>query len=187
MSNKQKKLARHRFWFLVLLLLIPLFVVGLLNSRSLVNRINKTDPSDAVSVPVNGINYGPPTENEIAEGNSQKEKNIQAEKNRMSFDKNSTQKVTVIITDAGQYGDKVEVRAFVPDYYKDGTCTIKFTQGPSTIEKQTPAYRDVSTTICTNPLLNRADFSSSGTWQLVVSYSSMSVSGTSEPVEVNIN
>lgn len=134
-----------------------------------------------------GTSYEEPTQEEVTAGDDQKIRNIQDEEQRNDPENQNKQTANVIITDAGQYDDIIEVRAFIPDHYQDGTCTITFTQGSQTITKDTPAYRDVSTTICTNPLFNRLEFPSAGQWQLVVRYSSAGASGQSDQQTVTIN
>lgn len=140
-------------------------------------------PSDSDS---SSINYQPPTENEKQSGDKQKDKVVEDEAARNNPETQNKQKVSVIITDAGQYDDIVEVRSFIPDHYQDGACTITFTQGTRKVTKDTPAYRDASTTICTNPLFARSEFPSSGDWQVVVSYNAGSFQGSSEPRTVNL-
>ena len=141
---------------------------------------------------VDGVNYNPPTEEEKAVGDTQKE-TADTEEEQQNPPKPSEQTtpqkkaVTVIITDAGQYDDIVEVRSFISDHYQDGTCTITFRKGSQTLTKKTPAYRDASTTICTNPLIKRSEFPSAGDWQVTVAYTSKDASGTSDAQTVKIN
>lgn len=132
------------------------------------------------------INYRPPTEEEQQSGNSQKDRAIQEEDSRNNSPDPNKQTASVVITDAAQYDNTVEVRAFIPNHYQDGSCIITFTQGNQKVEKSTPAYRDASTTICTNPLLDRSEFSISGNWQVVVSYKAGDVWGKSEPKTIAI-
>lgn len=93
---------------------------------------------------------------------------------------------TVIITDAAQYDDTIEVRSYIPDHYEDGTCTITFTQDSKVVTKQTPAYRDATTTICTNPLIKRSEFPSPGTWIVKITYESSGASGESKAQNISI-
>lgn len=132
------------------------------------------------------INLDPPTKEEKQAGDRQKEKNETAEDRRNHSDGQKKQTANVIITDAGQYDDIVEVRAFIPDHYQDGTCTITFTKDALRVEKSTPAYRDASTTVCTNPLFSRSDFNVTGDWQVMVTYDSVDAQGISQQQSVNI-
>lgn len=93
---------------------------------------------------------------------------------------------TVIITDAAQYDDIVEVRSYISDHYEDGTCTISFSKGSEIITKQTPAYRDATTTICTNPLIKASEFPSIGEWSVTVSYEAADTKGTSVSQNISI-
>ena len=121
------------------------------------------------------INYAPPTDQEKNQGNVQKEHTARDEARQNDTDTSTAKSqkvVSVVITDASQYDDIIEVRAFVPNYYQDGTCTITFTKDGKTISKNSPAYKDISSTICTNPKILRAEFSLAGEWKVTVSYES---------------
>lgn len=136
--------------------------------------------------PVNTVNYDKPTEEEAKVGDEVKEEIID-EKKKPIVDSSNKQKASVVITDASQYDETIEVRSFIPDYYEDGTCTITFTKGTSSFRKETPAYRDARTTICTNPLIKRSEFPQPGTWTVQVTYESANAKGVSELRNITIN
>jgi hypothetical protein len=149
-----------------------------------------TNPTD-VSSDQSNINYSPPTDEEQNSGNELKQEivdNNQVDSSG-SADTDVKKQTTVIITDANQYEDVIEVRAFMPDAFEDGTCTVLFSnEGVSkTIQKEAPAYIDASTTICTNPEIQRSEFSVSGVWKVTVTYVSDHYNGTSEIKEITID
>lgn len=87
--------------------------------------------------------------------------------------------VSPTITDAGQYDQNVEVRAFISGIFEDGgTCTFTFTKGSQKITKTTSGVKDATTTRCSNLTTPKSEFST-GTWNIVVSYSSSVASGSS--------
>ncbi len=138
------------------------------------------------------VNYGPPTAQEKKAGDTVKDDVIARQKQEQEAQQQSednasaNKKASVIITDANQYDNTVEVRAFIPDYYQNGTCTITFKKDSYTVAKTTPAYKDATTTICTNPLISRTEFATAGTWQLTVAYTAQGASGQSEVKNVMI-
>lgn len=135
-----------------------------------------------------GINFSPPTEEEKQAGDKQKEiidNEPQEQTSQDLSDNRST--VNVVITDAGQYGDTIEIRSFIPNHMQDGTCTIVLSMGIQKIVKEVPAKRDVSSTVCLNPNLERNQFPSKGIWQLTVSYSSKDAQGMSEAQQLRID
>lgn len=91
--------------------------------------------------------------------------------------------VTPIITYAGYFDDtkkQIEVNAFVPEIFENGTCTLTLTRsGSTTITKTNTAAGSVKNTNCKNFVLERSELSAAGEWSAVVSYSSASHSGTS--------
>lgn len=134
-----------------------------------------------------GINLNPPTLEENNSGDERKEQIVEEQnKSKNNSGETKTKQTTVIITDAGQYDNIIEVRSFIPNHYEDGTCTINFQKGSSKVSKSTPAYRDASTTICTNPLFKRSEFPSAGDWQVTVSYKSPGAVGVSETRTIKI-
>lgn len=130
---------------------------------------NNNSDKDQAYEPESGVDYGPPTEQEQKSGDLQKE---DISKEEEQDDSSSEEDIVVIITDAAVYDGTVEIRAFIPNYYEDGTCTLTFKKGSNSLIKHTPAYKDASTTICTNPLINKSEFPASGTWNLTVDYKS---------------
>lgn len=139
--------------------------------------------------------YTPPTQEEKQSGDEIKPEVVkrQEQEDTQKKDTSSSSQpantdpgAEVIITDAAQYDNVFEVRSFVANKYQDGTCTITLTKGSLIVRKTTNAYKDATTTICTNPLFNRSEFKQTGDWQVVVEYSSVNYSGKSQPQTVKI-
>lgn len=143
-----------------------------------------TRPDVEVIDDINRVNYGPPTEEEQLAGDKIKE-GLSEDREENQSPPDQKQTAVVIITGVGQYGDKVEVRAFT-EHYEDGTCTVTFTKGSESFSVDTPAYRDATTTTCTNPNIDRSRFSSSGVWKAQITYESPNASGSSEIKEITI-
>lgn len=170
----------------VLLSVAVLILAALLALYLLVIR----DDTVSNSPPTDGINYNPPTNEEKAAGDLIKDSvdEEDARQNNSGEDTDNDKKtVSVIITDASQYDNKVEVRSFIPNHFHDGTCIIKFTKLNYELTKKTPAYRDVSSTICTNPDISRSEFQENGDWKVEVKYESEDAEGVSETQTVTIN
>lgn len=127
--------------------------------------------------PTNSVDYSGPTKEEAAAGNEQKKRNQQRE----AADKNTTPPSTaqIVVVDASQYSNIVEVRAYVANVYEEGgTCTVTFTQGSQKITKSAAAFKNVSTTQCATIDIDRSEFSTGGQWNYTVAYSSNNVSGS---------
>lgn len=133
------------------------------------------------------INYSPPTKEELEAGDRKKEQITNPTTKDQDQEKTGQQQeATVVITDAGQYGDIIEVRSFIPDHYEDGTCLIEFSQNDEVLKEETTAYRDASTTICTNPQINKSEFPKTGEWNVTVTYESTGAYGISEEQKIII-
>jgi hypothetical protein len=166
----------------IILSLVTILLIGSVASF-FVYQHNQTNDRGSSA---NSSPYSGPSKDEQVAGNSQKDQTLKEEDSRNNSEQQNKQITSVVITDAAQYGDTIEVRAFMPDHYQDGTCTITLTQGNKKVEKSTSAYRDASTTICTNPLFPHSEFASSGDWNVVVTYTSDTTRGVSESRVIKI-
>lgn len=158
----------------ILLTLTVTILLGL-GAIAIVRSQNSTGGSN--------INFGPPTQEEQEAGDDRKQEIVDEESRPTGTQKNAN----IIIVDASQYGDEIEIRSFINNVLEDGTCTITLRKDNDSITRQVPAHKDVSTTICSNVIIKRSDFPSSGLWNVSVSYKSSSASGTSETQTVTIN
>lgn len=181
-KNKNKRI------FFVIAILVVLTTSGFFGYKYYSSKISKK---------FDGINYTPPTQEEKKAGDEKKREIVKKQEQEDSQKKDTSEEpssqqpasssnATVVITDAEQYDGVIEVRAFVSDKYQDGTCKITLTKGILNVSKTTEAYKDATTTICTNPLFNRSEFRESGDWQVVVEYSSQNYSGESNSQTVKI-
>lgn len=169
----------------LLVILLTILLVGAVGfgvQRYFSSRNSVDTPKDEWS---DGINYRQPTEEEQKTGDEKKrelsDEGNEAEQNEKDKPSHKVKKnTTVLITDAAQYGDMLEVRSFMPHIYQNGTCTLVFSQGSSKITKTAPAYADSSNTVCTNPEIKRSEFSTAGEWKVTVSYESKDAIGKSE-------
>jgi hypothetical protein len=126
------------------------------------------------------INYDPPTEEEKQEANDQKQTIVEQEQQEQTYQSPST--AAVVISDARQYGNQIEVRAFVSNVYQDGTCTVTFTQGNHTVQKQVSAFKDATTTQCTGVDVPRSELPTAGAWTVKVVYQSTAATGEAQKV-----
>jgi lipopolysaccharide export LptBFGC system permease protein LptF len=167
-NNKKTKI------YLALTIVIVVITIGFF----VISRSSKTDSNI-----VDGINYGPPTEQEQNSGNEKKTEIVENslnEKNDNTASDSSDIKVDIVIVDAGQYDDSIEVRAFASNVIKDGNCTFTFSKSDKKISKVLPAYADASTTPCVNLALSRNEFNEIGTWDVDVTYNSVGYLGSSK-------
>ena len=177
-----KNYRKPVFIFLSLLILIGIGII-ILEKLQVTDFYDSNKQADTAS----GINYDSPTEVEKNAGDEIKESLVKSgNENNPDSTPGTKKNVEVLISDAGQYGNKIEVRAFMPSHYENGTCTITLTQNTAKVEKAAPAYKDSSYTICTNPDFNREEFPSSGEWQVSVAYVSDNAYGTSQPKIISI-
>lgn len=129
------------------------------------------------TAPTNTVDYEPPSESEQSAGDKQKETNIKKDE-AIKESPDTSQTANVVIVDASQYGDTVEVRAFVSNIYEDaGTCQLTFTQGSTTVTHSKTAFKDATTTQCGTFEVPRSEFPAGGEWNVQVTYNSNATSG----------
>jgi len=155
--------------FSVTLLLIILEISGRINLYESIPSNQQTLTNDQ-----NGINYNPPTQQEVKSGDEQKENLPDA-----NTEPEKPNSANIVIVDANQYGQEIEVRAFVSNVVNNGTCEIVFEKGSQKIIKSVNAYADASTTPCMNLVVPRSEFPESGDWKVTVSYDSTEIRGQS--------
>lgn len=140
--------------------------------------------------------YAPPTKEEAAAGETQKEKNIAKDKAVSDAEKvaeglgATLKNAEVIVTDASYYqydGNAVELRAYIANVYENGgTCTATLTLNGQTVTVNGAPFKDVSTTQCGAMDIPRSKFPAAGDWQVIVSYTSPTASGHSPPKIISV-
>jgi len=137
---------------------------------------------------IDGINYGPPTEEEIENSQDAKKKLLENEKSDDKSDDGTRRKVNVGVSHSEVIDGNVEIRAFISGVVEGtGTCTATLSQsGEPSVVRATKAFVDTSTSQCEPILIPVNEFSQSGGWTLVVSYKSPTSSGESEKIPVKI-
>ncbi len=173
-NKKSKKLLKTA---------LPLFIAVILAS-GLVWFINRKPNVSTSTVPqvsnigTDGVNYSPPTEQDIKEAEQNKEKLGNKDNPPTTTPSNMA---NIIITYAGQFDQDVEVAFYVSNAYEDGgTCSVTITNGSLSVTKDTKGFKDVRTTVCPPIVIPRAEFPTAGQWTAVVSYTSQTANGTSE-------
>ena len=175
---KLSKTSPSKLLLIIISILLVVALSFLLIYRKLINN-NSASISDS-SNPVNVANYNPPTDAEKASGDQQKQ--IISDSVTQN---NLSDTAKVVIVDSSQYENQIEVRAFVSNVIADGKCIVTFENKGKTLVKETLAYADASTSVCTNITVPRSEFSNSGIWQVIVRYISPKVTGqTLSTVEV---
>lgn len=163
-------------------LIIVVLALLLVGSGIWLWRHQSTLSSDVLINPpesTDGINYSPPTEEEKQQASDRKDEIVNEQNTPAPIPGAEKKSVTLTIVDASQYGQTIEVRAFVSGVVEaDGTCTYTFTHGSQTFTKRASAIADASTTRCPNLEVSRTDFANAGTWNIKVSYASASSEGS---------
>ena len=139
-------------------------------------------PKNSVS---DGVNYAAPTKEEKQSANEQKEKNVERDKTDNAPVSPAGKTINLVLTDANQYDETIEVRAYSRDIYENGgTCTATFIKGSTSFTTQSQAFADATSTQCGALDTPRSKFSEAGMWTLELTYNSTtskgSVSGTVE-------
>lgn len=155
---------------LLLLLIGGGSYIGLKDDNAPKNDANQTAEEDY-------INLDPPTEEEKTETEENK-KSISEDSPAPPASNNGKKQVTPVITSA----DRSEVRAYVTGIFEDGgTCTATATKGAQVKTATSSGFADFNKTTCAPITISLPD----GGWSIVVSYSSSTAEGKSQPYEVD--
>lgn len=176
-KNMKKKL-------LITLILIALIALGaflvLGTKKNSITPSNSGEPRE-----VNSVDYGGPTELEKQAGDSQKENNV----DRDTIDKGPRPSTAeIIIVDSSQYDSTFEIRSYISNIFEDGgSCTVTLTKANNpTISRTGPATSSATNTQCPKTNIPVSEFTSKGEWQLVITYSSASATGSTPQKAINI-
>lgn len=94
------------------------------------------------------------------------------------------QQANVLITNAGVSNGSVSVSGFVTNVVEsNGSCTYTFTNGSSKVSKTTNVLPNATSTTCATTTFPASDLEPSGTWSVLLSYSSSQSTGISPPKE----
>ena len=163
---------------LVLSLVLIIALVGGISAFLIQRHNSSADIPDGIAGR-SKINYDPPTDEEKAAGDVQKEQTIKQK--QIDDEQAQNTNATIIITDSSYYTDDnvVEVRAYASNIFEDGgTCTATFTQtGQTTVTKTSQAFKDATSTQCGAINVPRTQFPAAGTWNVTVSYTSSTSKG----------
>lgn len=142
------------------------------------------------SVPNNGINYGPPSEEEKKETQSFKEDlGNQSDTPAITPNPASNKKsVTPVISSWGQNRQtkNVEIGGYVPGILENGgTCKLTLKNSGQEITESKVANPDAQSTSCGLITIVRSRLSA-GTWTATLSYISSTSEGTSQPTLLGV-
>lgn len=94
------------------------------------------------------------------------------------------QSVNVLLTNASITNNNVHASGFVTNLAQEGgECTYVFTNGSSTVTKKSNTLVNPTSTTCEAVTFSADELSVSGTWKVVLSYSSSNATGTSNTKE----
>jgi cytoskeletal protein RodZ len=181
-KNTTKNTSANRL-MIVLLIVAVLSLLGFIGYKLIFeNDTNITDQTTATNE--NDINYDPPTEEEKQQANDTKNE-LPSSVDKVEPQDTNLGLAEVVIVDANQYDNEIEIRAFVANYIMNGTCTLTFTRNDLTVKRSVEAYSDATTTPCVNTTIPSSEFSEKGTWELEVRYDSGEIYGSAtQKVEV---
>lgn len=141
--------------------------------------------------PAGMINYDPPTQEEVDNSQAAKDRLLeeQAKQDNESKETNSDsnkKRVTIGVSYADVINGSLEIRAFTADVINgDGTCTAIVKKDEKVITKTVPSFIDATSTIC-EPIYIPELQLATGTWSIVVNYTSPTHTGTSGVMKVSI-
>lgn len=127
--------------------------------------------SSAADSPVENVNTAADTKSNTTNNRAQ------------TIDKTKT---SVVIVDAAQYGETIEVRAYANEVSASGTCTFTFSKGDATVVRGSASSPSAQTTSCATLTMPVSAFATRGDWSLVVKYASSSSNGESDAKTVTV-
>lgn len=186
-NTKQKSLKK-----LFAIIIISVFAVSALGYFGYAYTTKNAWPfaaktTDASAESEDGINYEPPTKQEVLDSQNGK-KNSENQENITPSGSLKNASVGIAYAAHDDSGSVIDIRAFTPDVIEgNGTCTATLTKDEQTITRTSKAFIDYSSSQCEPILINTSEFATGGMWNLTVSYKSNTSSGTSTAVQVEVS
>lgn len=141
-------------------------------------------PNKTAGTSPDGVNYNPPTEQEVKEVEDRKEaivKQQEAQNNPTPPPTSSNKKAVKPVIVRANGG---EVSGYVPGIVEEGgTCIAVFKNGASEVKKTSTGIADASTTVC--PPISYAGTAVQPGWQVTLHYESNVSQGASDATQVN--
>lgn len=133
------------------------------------------------------IDYSPPTEQDKKESDAVKEQTANEDSSTPPRSSDGRKVAYPTITGAYVESGEISVFGFVGGTIENmGVCTYTFTNGSVSKEQTTEGIADATTTRC-KPLIIPSDYLGTGTWSLVLKYSSNGYTGNSSTQEIQVN
>lgn len=184
-KKQSKKIILFGAVAVVLAAITGASIVAILQNQR--NDVSK--PASDTSEQKDTINLDPPTKEDVKRVDDNKQSIIDREQQQATPPPTSTGKKTVIptITYAGQYGQAIEVGAYVTGIFEEGgSCTATFSKGSISFSKSVAAVRSANAVDCPVMSANASEFSQKGSWSVTVTYSSPTATGVSEAKTVEV-
>lgn len=174
--KRKKQDKKNKIWPVVGMVVAVFLVAGL--AFTVLHLLNSKD--DKTKQDNMAVNYDDPTEEQIQAGQDIKDKN--------EIDGEDDPIYSIFVVDAEQYGSEIEVRSYVDGVVEDGgICTYTFKNGAEILTKTSSGFANASYTTCTTLVTQASEFTSSGTWELTISYASSNVTANSEAMNVEVS
>lgn len=148
---------------------------------------NKKQPIFTPTSTGQPVNLSPPTNQEKQQVDQTKDQITKDQASQPSAPSSNPQTTaSPFITYAAQQGQSIQVNGYVGGVFEDnGTCLATFTKGDLKVTGESKGIADSDHTTCPPITIPRSSFSS-GTWSVVLSYSSDTASGSSQARNVVI-
>lgn len=170
MAKKKKGLSKKK-WLLIAAVVLLFCVAAFMYQRAHRSTAPTTTTGQTVEQPK--VDLSPPTTEDQKAVDSNKNRIVSEQEQQNQTPSSSQKTVTPVITGVSAS----EVRAYVQGVVEDGgTCSVTATRGSQTVTGSSSAIANVSTTQC-GPISVSLG---SGTWKVVVSYTSSTASGKSQ-------
>lgn len=175
---------KNRKKLLVIVLIVLLFLVlgsaaayvALEDEESLISPPSPTQNQD--------INYDPPSEQEIHQGDKSKDDIINKQNNNPPSSSSTKKEVSVVITNWGETGGRFEVGSYANTLDQAGNCSLLLKRGSTVLNGKSKAVQNPSTMSCGSLSVNASKITV-GQWEATVSYSSATAKGsTTRMIEV---
>ncbi|MEK7603249.1 MAG: hypothetical protein AAB459_03330 [Patescibacteria group bacterium] len=162
-------------------LIVATMLLGYAIQKTSIKEVKSNPVPDEILTTGVSLQYEGPTEEEIK--NSEKHKQDISDSKIQTPTPGSLRKVNPLITSI----NTSELRGYISGIAEEGgTCSATYTNGTNSFTKSSLGVLNTSNTVCGEIKTNSSDFNLSGTWRVILSYTSKTSQGSSEASSVEV-
>jgi hypothetical protein len=184
--RKTKILMSRKMVIIVstIILSIAILFIGL--EATGVTHVFNQSKANNTGTNINSVDYGGATDEQKSAGEQIKAESTDPTNTKNTNNSSDKKTMSVVITDASQYNNIVEVRSYANEIGANSYCIVQFQKGDVIITKKTDTLTNAVNSSCKTVDVPTSEFTSDGVWVVKITYTSDTATGKSDSINIDI-